>query len=180
MDGLAVMSDGMRAEYPKYFRQAEEKLAREQRKLSHCQRGSRNYEKQKRKVAIVHEKVKNQRKDFLHKLSRRLADEYDIIGVEDIDMRAMSRSLNFGKSVMDNGFGMLRTMLAYKLEEQGKELVKVDRFFPSSKRCSVCGRIKDDLSLSDRIYRCKCGNCMDRDVNAAINIRMEIMRLKAS
>ena len=95
-------------------------------------------------------------------------------------MRAMSRSLNFGKSVMDNGFGMLRTMLAYKLEEQGKELVKVDRFFPSSKRCSVCGRIKDDLSLSDRIYRCSCGNCMDRDVNAAINIRMEIMRLKAS
>ena len=81
---------------------------------------------------------------------------------------------------MDNGFGMLRTMLAYKLEEQGKELVKVDRFFPSSKRCSVCGRIKDDLSLSDRIYRCNCGNCMDRDVNAAINIRMEIMRLKAS
>ena len=180
MDGLAVMSDGTRAEYPKYFRQAEDKLAREQRKLSHCQRGSRNYEKQKRKVAIVHEKVKNQRKDFLHKLSRRLADEYDIIGVEDIDMRAMSRSLNFGKSVMDNGFGMLRTMLAYKLEEQGKELVKVDRFFPSSKRCSVCGRIKDDLSLSDRIYRCNCGNCMDRDVNAAINIRMEIMRLKAS
>jgi len=174
------MSDGTRAEYPKYFRQAEEKLAREQRKLSHCVKGSRNYEKQKHKVAVIHEKVKNQRKDFLHKMSRRLADEYDGIGVEDIDLRAMSRSMHFGKSVMDNSFGMLRVMLSYKLEERGKELVKVDRFYPSSKRCSRCGRIKEDLQLSDRIYRCECGSIIDRDVNAAINIRMEAMRLNAS
>ena len=180
MDGLAVMSDGTRAEYPKYFRQAEEKLAREQRKLSHCEKGSRNYAKQKRKVAAIHEKVRNQRKDFLHKMSRRLADGYDVIGVEDIDMRAMSQSLHFGKSVSDNGFGMLRTMLAYKLEERGKDLVKVDRFYPSSKRCSRCGRIKETLALSDRIYHCECGCELDRDVNAAINIRMEVMRLKAS
>lgn len=180
MDGLAVMSDGTRAEYPKYFRQAEEKLSREQRKLSHCEKGSRNYAKQKRKVAVIHEKVRNQRKDFLHKMSRKLADGYDVIGVEDIDLKAMSQSLHFGKSVMDNGFGMLRTMLSYKLEERGKELVKVDRFFPSSKRCSRCGRIKESLALSDRIYRCECGNIIDRDVNAAINIRMEAMRLKAS
>ena len=129
---------------------------------------------------MIHEKVKNQRKDFLHKLSRCLADEYDIIGVEDIDMRAMSRSLHFGKSVADNGYGMFRTMLLYKLEETGGELVKVDRFFPSSKRCCLCGRIKEDLTLSDRIYRCGCGNCIDRDVNAAINIRLETMRLIAS
>jgi putative transposase len=180
MDGLAVMSDGTKADYPKYFRQAEDKLAREQRKLSHCEKGSRNYEKQKRKVAVIHEKVKNQRKDFLHKMSRSLADRYDIIGVEDIDMRAMSRSLHFGKSVADNGYGMFRTMLSYKLEETGGELVKVDRFFPSSKRCSACGRIKEDLTLSDRIYHCSCGNCIDRDVNAALNIRMEAMRLMAS
>ncbi len=180
MDGLAVMSDGTRAEYPKYFRQAEEKLAREQRKLSHCVKGSRNYAKQKRKVALVHEKVKNQRKDFLHKMSRKLADEYDVIGVEDIDMKAMSRSMHFGKSVMDNGFGMLRTMLSYKLEDRGKELVKADRFYPSSKRCSRCGRIKESLALSDRIYRCECGCELDRDVNAAINIKLETMRLKVS
>jgi putative transposase len=180
MDGLAVLSDGTRAEYPKYYRQAEEKLAREQRKLSRCEKGSRNYVKQKKRVATVHEKVRNQRRDYLHKLSRSLADEYDVIGVEDIDMRAMSRSLHFGKSVMDNGYGMFRTMLAYKLDEQGKELVKVDRFFPSSKRCSCCGRIKEDLTLSDRIYTCICGNKMDRDVNAAINIMTEAMRLIAS
>ncbi|MBE6042028.1 MAG: transposase, partial [Clostridiales bacterium] len=158
----------------------EEKLAREQRKLSHCEKGSRNYAKQKLKVAVIHEKVRNQRKDFLHKMSRRLAEGYDVIGVEDIDMRAMSRSLHFGKSVSDNGFGMMRTMLAYKLEERGKELVKVDRFYPSSKRCSRCGRIKETLALSDRIYHCECGCELDRDVNAAINIRLEAMRLKAS
>ena len=180
MDGLAVLSDGRRAEYPKYYRQAEEKLAREQRKLSRCEKGSRNYEKQKKKVALVHEKIRNQRRDYLHKLSRELADSYDIIGVEDIDMRAMSRSLHFGKSVMDNGYGMFRTMLKYKLEEQGKRLVKVDRFFPSSKRCSCCGRIKEDLTLSERIYTCNCGNEMDRDVNAAINIMTEAMRKIAS
>jgi putative transposase len=180
MDGMAVFSDGTRGGYPKYYRKAAEKLAREQRKLSHCEKGSRNYAKQKRKVAAIHEKVRNQRKDFLHKMSRRLADGYDVIGVEDIDMRAMSQSMHFGKSVSDNGFGMLRTMLAYKLEEQGKELVKVDRFYPSSKRCSRCGRIKETLALSDRIYHCECGCELDRDVNAAINIRLETMRLKAS
>ena len=117
-----------------------------------------------------------QRKDFLHKLSRKLADEYDVIGVEDIDMKAMSQSLHFGKSVMDNGYGMFRTMLDYKLEEQGKMLVQADRFFPSSKKCSACGKIKDDLTLSDREYRCSCGNVMDRDVNAAINLRKEAIR----
>ncbi len=180
MDGLAVMSDGTRAEYPKYYRKSEEKLAREQRKLARCVKGSRNYAKQKCKVAAVHEKISNQRKDFLHKLSRKLANGYDVIGVEDIDMRAMSQSLHFGKSVSDNGFGMFRTMLTYKLEEQGGELVKVDRFFPSSKRCSKCGKIKEDLALSDRIYRCECGCELDRDVNAAINIRMEAARLRAS
>ena len=180
MSGLAVFSDGTIAEYPGFYRKAEERLAREQRKLSRCEKGSRNYEKLKKRVAVCHEKVKNQRKDFLHKLSRELADSYDVIGVEDINMKAMSRSLHFGKSVMDNGYGMFRSMLEYKLEEQGKDFVKVDRFFPSSKRCSCCGRIKKDLKLSDRIYRCGCGNIMDRDVNAAINIRMEAMRLSAA
>lgn len=177
MDGLAVFSDGSRAEYPKYYRKAEKRLAREQRKLSLCEKGSRNYEKQKRRVAACHEKIRDQRKDFLHKLSRQLSDTYDVIGVEDIDMRTMSRSLHFGKSVMDNGYGILRSMLAYKLEEHGGELVKVDRFFPSSKRCSCCGRIKKDLSLKDRVYHCSCGNIMDRDLNAAINIRNEVKRM---
>ena len=136
--------------------------------------------KQKRRVAILHEKVRNQRKDFLHKLSRELADGYDVIGVEDIDMKAMSQGLNFGKSVMDDGFGMFRTMLDYKMSEQGKRLVKASRRFPSSKRCSRCGRMKDDLTLADRVYSCSCGNVMDRDVNAAINLREEAKRITSA
>ena len=177
MDGLAVLSDGTRADYPKYYRQSQEKLAREQRRLSHCEQGSRNYEKQKRRVAKVHEKVRNQRRDFLHKFSRELAEAYDVIGVEDIDMRAMSRGMHFGRSVMDNGFGMLRNFLAYKLAEHGGKLVKVDRWFASSKQCSCCGRVKEKLALNERIYVCSCGNVMDRDVNAAVNIKKEAMRL---
>lgn len=180
MNGLAVLSDGTKVGYPGYYRQAQERLAGEQRKLSRCEKGSRNYMKQKRKVAKVHEKVRNQRKDYLHKLSRTLADRYDVIGVEDIDMKAMSRSLHFGKSVMDNGYGMLRTMLEYKLKEHGGELVKVDRWFPSSKRCCCCGKIKEDLTLGDRTYVCSCGNVIDRDMNAAVNIMMEAKRLDAS
>ena len=133
--GMAVFSDGSRAEYPMYYRKAQERLAREQRKLSHCKKGSRNYGKQKRVLARCHEKVRNQRRDYLHKLSRRIADRYDAAAVEDIDMKAMSQCLKFGKSVMDDSYGAFRDMLMYKLEDQGKELVKVDRFFPSSKMC---------------------------------------------
>ncbi len=177
MDGLAVLSDGTRADYPKYYRKAQEKLAREQRRLSQCEKGSRNYEKQKCKVAKVHEKVRNQRRDFLHKFSRNLADAYDVIGVEDINMKAMSQSQHFGKSVMDNGYGMLRHVLAYKLEEHGGKLIKVDRWFPSSKRCSCCGKVLEELALSERTYVCSCGNVMGRDVNAAVNIKQEAMRM---
>ena len=177
MRGMAVFSDGSRAEYPGYYRLAQERLARDQRRLSKCKKGSRNYEKQKRRVALRHEKIRNQRKDDLHKLSRDLADRYDAIAVEDIDMQAMSRSLHFGKSVADNSFGAFRTMLAYKLEEQGKAFVKVGRFFPSSKMCSRCGNVKKELRLDERVYRCSCGLCMDRDLNAAVNIREEGRRI---
>ena len=177
MRGMAVFSDGSRAEYPGYYRLAQERLARDQRRLSKRKKGSRNYEKQKRRVALRHEKIRNQRKDYLHKLSRDLADRYDVIAVEDIDMQAMSRSLHFGKSVADNRFGAFRTMLAYKLEEQGKSFVKVGRFFPSSKMCSRCGNVKKELRLDERVYRCSCGLCMDRDLNAAVNIRKEGRRI---
>ena len=100
--------------------------------------------------------------------------------VEDIDMKAMSQCLHFGKSVQDNGYGMFRNMLDYKLAWKGKKLVKIDRFFPSSKKCSKCGKIKKELKLSERVYRCTCGNEMDRDRNAAINIREEARRMLAA
>lgn len=177
MQGMAVFSDGTRADYPMYYGKAQEKLAKEQRKLSLCKKGSRNYAKQKKKLAIAHEKVRNQRKDFHHKLSHRLAEEYDAVAVEDLNMKGMSQALHFGKNTMDNGYGSFLAMMGYKLERRGKKLIKIDRFYPSSKCCSCCGKIKEDLSLSDRIYVCECGNKMDRDINAAINIREEGKRL---
>ena len=136
--------------------------------------------RQKKKVARCHEKIRNQRRDYLHKLSRRITERYDIVAVEDVDMKAMGQCLHFGKSVLDNGYGMFRDMLDYKFVWKGKELVKVDRFFPSSKKCSKCGKIKKELKLSERVYRCLCGNEMDRDRNAAINIREEARRMLAA
>jgi len=180
MHGLAVFSDGTKADYPMYYRKAEKRLVREQRKLSKCQKGSHNYQKQKKSLARVHEKVRNQRNDFHHKLSRRLAEEYDVIAVENLNMKSMSQGLHFGKNTMDNGYGEFLGMLEYKLDARGKELVKVDRFYPSSKRCSCCGKIKESLKLSERTYICSCGNVMDRDVNAAINICNEGRRLLES
>jgi len=177
MQGMAVFSDGSRAGYPMYYRKAQERISREQRKLSHCRKGSRNYGKQKRILAKCYEKVRNQRKDYLHKLSRKIADGHDAAAVEDIDMKGMSRCLKFGKSVMDDSYGAFRNMLGYKLKDQGKELVVVGRFFPSSRMCSRCGHVKEELRLDERIYRCGCGNCMDRDVNAAVNIREEGRRI---
>jgi len=180
MHGLAVFSDGTKADYPMFYRKAEKKLAREQRRLSKCEKGSHNYYKQKKKVALAYEKVRHQREDYQHKLSRILVDRYDAIAVEDLNMKSMSQSLNFGKSTMDNAYGAFREKLSYKLKQQGKAFVKIDRFYPSSKTCSCCGAKKEDLELSDRVFICTCGNIMDRDVNAAINIRQEGKRMLIS
>ena len=177
MQGMAVFSEKIEMEEAGFFRKNEKRLAREQRKLSRCVRGSHNYELQKKKVARCHEKIRNQRRDHLYKLSRKIADSYDAVAVEDIDMKAMGQCLHFGKSVQDNGYGLFREMLDYKLVWQGKKMVKVDRFFPSSKKCCKCGRIKKELKLSERVYHCECGNEMDRDRNAAINIREEARRM---
>ena len=171
MKELFVSSDGEFAAYPRFYRRALNKLIREQRKLSKCQKGSNNRNKQRIKVARLHEKVANQRKDFLHKTSRQITNAYDAVCIEDLNMQGMSQALNFGKSVADNGWGMFIAFLAYKLLEQGKQLVKIDKWFPSSKTCSCCGKVKDSLSLAERTYHCECGFVCDRDINAAINIR---------
>ena len=179
MQGMCVFSTGKRAEYPMFYRNTEKKLAREQRKLSRCQKGSQNYKKQKKRVALCHEKIRNQRKDFQHKLSASLAESFDAVCVEDLNLKGMAGGLYLGKGVHDNGYGLFLSMLEYKLEERGKYLIKVDRYFASSKICSVCGKKKEELSLSDRIYYCECGNRMDRDVNAAVNIMNEGKRIFA-
>ena len=179
MHGLYKDSNGNEPAYPRYYRQAEERLKREQRKLSLMQKDSKNRSKQRIKVANLHEKVANQRKDFLHKQSRQIVNAYDCVCIENLDMKAMSQSLNFGKSVADDGWGMFVTFLKYKLEETGKRLVKVNKFFASSQICNVCGyKNTATKNLSIRAWDCpECGTHHDRDINAAINIRNEGMRL---
>lgn len=179
MHELYKDSNGNEPAYPRYYRSAEKKLAKEQRKLSHMQKGSSNRNKQRIKVAKLHEKVAGQRKDFLHKLSRQISNAYDCICIEGLNMKAMSRSLHFGKSVSDNGWGMFTAFLKYKLEEQGKRLIRVDKFFASSQTCSVCGyKNNATKDLSIREWDCpRCGTHHDRDVNAAINIKNEGMRM---
>ena len=182
MSRLFVASDGdvkpCDDDCSRHYRNSLEKLAREQRKLMRREKGAKNREKQRIRVARLHERIANQRKDFLHKTSARIANGYDIVCVEDLDMKAMSAALNFGKPVHDNGWGTFLTFLRYKLEDRGKKLVVIDRFYPSSKQCSNCGAVKDNLSLSERTYRCEaCGNEMDRDLNAAVNIRSEGLRM---
>ena len=179
MQGMGVFSDGSRAEYPGYLRAAQEKLAREQRKLSHCRKGSRNYEKQRRRVALCHEKIRNQRTDYQHKLTRKIADSFDAVAVEDLDMRGLSQCLHLGKGVMDNAYGSFLQKLTYKLEERGGKLIRIDRWYPSSQICSGCGHIHPEVkSLSVRAWFCDwCLEDHDRDENAAVNIREEGRRM---
>ena len=149
-----------------------------QRKLSRRKKGSKNREKQRYKVAKLHEQVANQRKDFLHKLSRQIADDYAAVAIENLNMRSLAQCLNLAKSTNDNGFGMLKTFLAYKLAEQDKQLVVIDKWFPSSKRCHYCQNENKELTLADRTWTCgHCGKELDRDVNAAINIKNEGCRI---
>ena len=178
MPELYVDSNGMSPAYPRYYRQAQSKLAKEQRKMSRRKKGGKNYIKQKLKVARIHEHIANQRKDFLHKQSRQIANAYDAVAIENLDMKDMTQALHFGKSVSDNGWGMFTRMLEYKLTDSGKAFVKIDKWFPSSKTCSKCGCINETLKLGDRIWTCDgCGVTHNRDTNAAINIRNEGLRL---
>lgn len=164
--------------YTHLFREYQSKLAKEQRKLSHMQLHSNHYEKQKIKVAKVHETISNKRKEFIETLSTKLANEYDIICIEDINLQGLSQTLNLGKSTMDNGFGLFRTRLEQKLYLLGKELVKVDKFYPSSKTCNGCGYVNKDLKLSDKQWICpECGMVIERDYNASLNILNEGLRI---
>jgi putative transposase len=178
MGELYVSSEGDVSEKPKFMRNTEKRLAKEQRKLSRCKKGGKNRRKQRKKVAKLHEKRRNQTKDFLHKKSARMAKECDAVVIEDLNMHGLSQALNFGKSVAENAFGSFRTMLYYKLRKYGKKLVIIDKWYPSSKTCSHCGTVKDKLYLSERVFICNnCGHTMNRDENAAINIKNEGCRI---
>lgn len=171
-----VDSNGQSADMPHFYRDAEKQLATEQRKLSKMVKGSRNYDKQRIKVARAFEKVRNCRMDWQHKESTRLANKYDYICVEGINYQDMARGLKLAKATNDNSFGQFRSMLAYKMAERGKKLITIDKCFPSSKMCRFCGTINSELTLKDREWDCACGAHLSRDHNAAINIREEGLR----
>ena len=179
MHSFYVDSNGKHIDYGKPYHDMQSRIAREQRKLSHMKKGSSNYRKQRVKVAKLCAKAKHQRSDALHKLSRQLVDTYDIVGIEDLNMKAMSQSLNFGKSVGDKGWGMFTNLLAYKAQRAGKRVIKVGKFFPSSQMCHECGTLhKLTKDLSVREWTCPdCGHHHDRDENAALNIRDEAVRI---
>ena len=185
-DGLYVDSDGYKADMPHWFRESQTKLAKQQRRLSKKQ-GSRKGEKkssgwikQHRRVAKLQRRIANQRLDYLHKKSFELATKHDVIGTETLNMRSMAnKGFGNGKATMDNGYGMFLTMLGYKLEERGKKLIKVDKWFPSSQVCSCCGYQNKELkNLQVREWTCPvCGTHHDRDQNSAANIKHEVIRI---
>lgn len=176
-DGLYMDSEGRKGSEHKYYRESLEKLAKAQRKLKNKKPGSSNYKKQQQRIARIYRHTSSQRKDHLHKLSTEIANQYEIVCVEDLDMKAIAnKGFGNGRATMDNGYGMFLSMLEYKLRERGKYLVRVDKWYPSSQLCHCCGRRKK-LSLEERVYSCVCGYTGDRDHNAAINIKKEGLRL---
>ena len=175
---FAIFDDGTVIENPKYYRKTENKLAKEQRKLSKCIFGSKGYKKQKLKVAKLHEKVKNQRKDFQHKISTRIVNENQVIVSEDLNVKGMLKNHNLAKSIQDASFSSFCNMIKYKSEQKHRIYLKLDRFFPSSKLCHHCGYKYTGLKLDERFWICPiCGEKLDRDENAAINILNEGLRI---
>ena len=167
-----VTSDGLKADNPKYLKRAMLHLKYLQQRVSKKKKGTTARSKAVRKLAIQHERVANQRKDFLHKLSTKLISENQTICIEDLAIKNMVKNHCLAQSISDSGWGMFTDMLAYKSEWYGKNLLKIGRFDPSTKLCSKCGYINHDITLADREWICPvCGTKHDRDENAAINIK---------
>jgi putative transposase len=168
---VCVTSDGFRSGSPQYTRKYEKKLAKRQRQLSRCVKGSKNRAKAKVKVAKVHAKISDSRNDFNNKLTTKLISENQAIAVESLNVKGMQKNRNLAKSIDDSSWGDFFRKLKYKAEWYGRELLEVDRWFPSSKRCNCCRHINNGLKLSDRLWECpSCKTKHDRDINAAKNI----------
>jgi putative transposase len=176
LTALATLSTGEKVEPPKFMRKAETHLKRQQRKLSRKVKGSQNWQKQKVRVARCHAKVRDQRRDFAHKLTTGWADAYDLIAFEDMDLRGLTRT-RMSKSILDAGWGELRTMSAYKQRKRSQRYVEVPTK-DTTQSCSICGEKADPpLTLKDRVFRCPRGHVEDRDVNAARNVLNRVLAI---
>lgn len=177
---FAITSDGSKFDNPRVLQKRAKNLKRKQQKLSRKQKGSNRRNKARRLVARVHEKIANTRNDFLHKLSRKLVNENQVIIVENLAVKNMVKNHNLAKAISDVSWGKFTQYLNYKARDEGKTYLEVDRFFPSSKTCSVCLNQVGSLPLDVRSWTCNnCGTKHDRDINAAINIRDEGLRILA-
>lgn len=176
---LLITSDGEKFNNIRTIKKYENKLAKEQRKLSHKTKGSKNYQKQRIKLARVHEKIRNTRIDNLHKISHRLISENQVIVSEDLAVSNMVKNHNLAKAITDCGWYELTRQLTYKAEWNGRTYIKIGRYVPSSQLCNICGYVnKNTKDLSVREWICpKCGTKHDRDINAAKNILNEGLRL---
>jgi putative transposase len=175
---LATLSTGEIFDGVKSYKKYESKLARMQYLHRHKQKGSNNYRKACVKIARLHQKIANIRKDTLHKITTYISKNHAVIGIEDLNVSGMLANGKLSKAIADMGFYELRRQLEYKSLLYGSKLVIVDRFYPSSKTCSHCGEKKTSLSLSQRVFKCDhCGFEGDRDLNAAINLKQEAVRL---
>ena len=176
---LLITSDGEKFDNQKPIKKYEDKLAKEQRKLSHKKMGSNNYQKQRIKVARLHEKVANTRKDYLHKISHQLVSENQVIITEDLTVSNMVKNHNLAKAIEDCGWYELTRQIGYKSDWNNRQHIKIGRFTKSSQPCNVCGYINvETKNLAVREWVCpRCGTVHDRDINAAINILNEGLRL---
>ncbi|MBD2579489.1 RNA-guided endonuclease TnpB family protein, partial [Oscillatoria sp. FACHB-1406] len=168
---LIATSDGDKIANPKHFKRLYKKLKRYQKALSRKQKGSNNREKARLKVAKVHAQITDARTDFLHKLTTQLVRENQTIVVEDLAIKNLVKNHKLANAISDASWGELTRQLTYKCQWYGRELVKIDRYFPSSKRCGNCGHIADKMALNVREWECpECGTQHDRDLNASKNI----------
>ena len=171
---FAIFDSGEVIENPKYYRKTEFSIKKKQRQLSKCKKFSKNYKKVQLKLAKLHEKIKNQRKDFQHKWSRKIVNENQVIVSEDLNVKGMLKSHKLAKSIQDASFGSFCNMISYKSNEQYRQYIKIGTFFPSSKLCHCCWFKYNGLKLDERFWTCpQCGTYLDRDENAAINILNE-------
>ena len=172
-----ITSDGIKFKNNRYTNKYSRKLKRAQQHLSRKQKGSNGFEKQKLKVAKIHEKITNTRQDILHKVSNDIVSNYDVICLEDLNVKGMIKNRKLSKHIADASWGTFVRFVEYKANWNDKTVVKINRWYPSSKTCNVCGYINQDLNLSDREWTCVNGHKLDRDLNASKNILKEGLKI---